>query len=440
MSTEKKAEAQPRKLPVMGTLTTPSFLKMVAFALGGIILLIVVALLSPWQQSIDGTGKVSALTPIERQQSIDTPVDGRVVNWHVIEGTHVTTGTPIVDIADLDPTMPERLKLERNATADRIRAASERDTQLGGRISEVTSQLGNDLAASDFRIQQAADRVQGAERAVDSAEAKQVVTKKNLDRLRALLPSGVVSRRQVEVAEAEYNAAVADLLKSRASLSESQNSKRTSESERARTANAGRALIRDARATQQSARAEIASAQASLQPVEVRLNRQANQTIKAPANGTIFRLTAQPGSAVLKSGEEIASFVPDNSLPVVELWVAGRDMPLITAGRKVRLQFEGWPAVQFSGWPSVAVGTFGGRVRLVDPTDNGSGKFRLLVEPDPDDAPWPNLRYLRQGVRVHGWVLLNRVTLGFEMWRLFNGFAPVVEPEKGAKTMEKKKA
>ncbi|MGI4853437.1 MAG: HlyD family secretion protein [Janthinobacterium lividum] len=429
-----------RTLSIMESLRTPHSLRLLAFALGGVLLLAVAALFSPWRQNIDGLGKVSALTPVERQQAIDSTVDGRVVKWHVIEGTHVTKGSPVVDIADLDPTMPERLLLERNATADRIRAATERDTQLGGRIAEVESQLGNDIAASDFRIQQAFDRVQGAERAVDAAEAKELVAQKNVTRLRALLPSGVVSKRQVEVAEAEFNSATADLLRSQASLSESRNSRRTAEAERARTGNAGRALIRDARATQQSARAEIASAQAALQPVQVRLNRQSTQTVLAPADGTIFRLMAQPGSAVLKAGEEIASFVPDNSKPVVELLVAGRDMPLITPGRKVRLQFEGWPAIQFAGWPSVAVGTFGGRVRLIDPTDNGSGKFRLLVEPDPDDAPWPSLRYLRQGVRVHGWVLLNRVTLGFELWRQFNGFAPVVEPEKGAKTMEKKKS
>lgn len=428
-------------LPTLQSLLTPRSLRTLAYALGAVLLLVILALFSPWQQNIDGAGKVSALTPIERQQAIDTTVDGRVVKWHVIEGTHVNKGGPVVDIADLDPTMPERLKLERDATADRIRAATERDTQLGGRIAEVESQLANDLAASDFRIQQAMDKVTGAERAVDSAQAKEIAAKKNVDRVRALLPSGVVSKRQVEVAEAEYNAAVADLSRSKAALNESQNYRRTSEAERARTVNANRALIRDARATQQSARAEIASAQAALQPVEVRLNRQATQTITAPANGTIFRLNAQPGSAVLKAGEEIASFVPDNSTPVVELWVSGRDMPLISPGRKVRLQFEGWPAIQFAGWPSVAVGTFGGRVRLVDPTDNGSGKFRLLVEPDPGDAPWPDLRYLRQGVRVHGWVLLNRVTLGFELWRLFNGFAPVVEPpEKGNKATEKKKA
>jgi hypothetical protein len=101
-------------------------------------------------------------------------------------------------------------------------------------------------------------------------------------------------------------------------------------------------------------------------------------------------------------------------------------MPLISEGRPVRLQFEGWPAVQFTGWPSVAVGTFGGRVALIDATDDGSGRFRILVRPDEQDDPWPTGAYLRQGVRANGWVLLEQVKLGYELWRRFNGFPPTV--------------
>jgi hypothetical protein len=89
----------------------------------------------------------------------------------------------------------------------------------------------------------------------------------------------------------------------------------------------------------------------------------------------------------------------------------------------VRIQFEGWPAVQFSGWPSVAVGTFEGKVALVDAADDGEGRFRILVLPSPD-ARWPETRYLRQGVRAVGWVLLEEVSLGYELWRTFNGFPP----------------
>ena len=48
----------------------------------------------------------------------------------------------------------------------------------------------------------------------------------------------------------------------------------------------------------------------------------------------------------------------------------------------------------------------------------------------------PDNRWLRQGVRANGWVLLNQVKLGFELWRQFNGFPPTVamsEPGKESK-------
>ncbi|MCA9008078.1 MAG: toxin secretion protein, partial [Planctomycetaceae bacterium] len=105
----------------------------------------------------------------------------------------------------------------------------------------------------------------------------------------------------------------------------------------------------------------------------------------------------------------------------------------------VRLQFEGWPAVQFSGWPSVAVGTFGGEVVSVDAIDNGLGKFRILIRPDPDDNPWPQDRFLRQGVRANAWVLLNQVPLWYEVWRKLNGFPPAVSVEEPGQKDSKSK-
>ena len=43
--------------------------------------------------------------------------------------------------------------------------------------------------------------------------------------------------------------------------------------------------------------------------------------------------------------------------------------------------------------------------------------------------PGRAVRFLRQGVRVNGWVLLGQVTLGYELWRIFNGFPPLILPE-----------
>ena len=50
-----------------------------------------------------------------------------------------------------------------------------------------------------------------------------------------------------------------------------------------------------------------------------------------------------------------------------------------------------------------------------------------VVTPDPADDPWPEGRFLRQGTQVNGWVLLDQVRLGFELWRQWNGFPPFTD-------------
>ncbi|MBL4882906.1 MAG: toxin secretion protein, partial [Planctomycetaceae bacterium] len=121
------------------------------------------------------------------------------------------------------------------------------------------------------------------------------------------------------------------------------------------------------------------------------------------------------------------TLVPEVTEQAVEIWLDGNDASWVTKGRHVRLQFEGWPGIQVVGWPSIAVNTFGGRVSVIDATDNGEGQFRVLIQPDPDDAPWPTGRFLRQGVRANGLVKLEQVPIWFEIWRNLNGFPPVVE-------------
>jgi adhesin transport system membrane fusion protein len=129
---------------------------------------------------------------------------------------------------------------------------------------------------------------------------------------------------------------------------------------------------------------------------------------------------------MVKAGQQLALIVPQTANRAVELTVSGNDAPLLAVGRRVRLQFEGWPAVQFSGWPSVAVGTFGGTIGVIDPGAGADGTVRIIVFPEQGEE-WPDAHYLRQGVRVVGWVLLDSVKLGWELWRQFNGFPPTLK-------------
>lgn len=170
-------------------------------------------------------------------------------------------------------------------------------------------------------------------------------------------------------------------------------------------------------------RSDVENIKAELARIEIKLARQHSQHVIAPITGTILRRHAGQESVIVKAGDIIAELVPNTTSRAVELWVDGNDIPLINIGDTVRLQFEGWPGIQFSGWPSVAIGTFGGVVSVIDAADDGQGMFRLLVTPGKDE-PWPQPRYLRQGVRANGWVLLGQVQLWFELWRRFNGFPP----------------
>jgi len=169
-------------------------------------------------------------------------------------------------------------------------------------------------------------------------------------------------------------------------------------------------------------RAKIAQSRAAINKVDVDLSRQSAQVVYAPRAGRIMRINGGDTSTMVKQGDVLATFAPEESERVVELYVDGRDVPLIKPGRRVRLAFEGWPAIQFSGWPSVARGMFDGRVRAIDVSASDDGLFRILVEQAPDRAPWPREPFVRLGAKVRGWVLMDTVSAGFELWRQLNDF------------------
>lgn len=170
------------------------------------------------------------------------------------------------------------------------------------------------------------------------------------------------------------------------------------------------------------------SASSELIELEVKLSRQASQTIFAPQDGTILKLLAGGSTTLVRVGDKIATFAPALHNPAVELYVSGNDIPLIYKGRKVRLQFEGWPAVQFSGWPAIAIGTFGGIVSSVDESASENGKFRVIIVRDETEE-WPDQRFLRHQAKAYGWVLMNEVKLGYEIWRQINNFPPIFDEQ-----------
>lgn len=391
------------------------------------VLLLIGVIFLPWQQFVNGTGRVIAFDPLDRSVTIEAPLPGRVAKSHVVEGRPVKQGDVLFDIVDNDPNLLGQLRLQRNEALSRRGAAEERAEAIGRQIQEQERSLRLSVEAARTRL--------------DAARYAAETSRLQFDRIESLYKDrrGLASQREFELATLERDRTAAELVRAEADL------------KRAETD--GMATINSSMAARESARSDLASASQALIGLEIQIAQTTMQRVVAPRDGIVFRVQATEGT-FLRAGSALCTIIPETESRMIELWLDGNDMPLVHSreidaegrlrreGSPVRIQFEGWPAIQFVGWPSVAVGTFGGEVVLVDPTDNGKGKFRVLVSPRPDlverngrmvEQAWPANRWLRQGVRANGWVLLQRVPLWFEIWRQLNGFPPVVadgEPDK----------
>lgn len=381
---------------------------------------------APWQQSASGAGRVVAYVPTEREQRIEAPIEGRVVEWFVREGTHVERDAVVVRISDNDPDILLRLREERQSVLARVEAIEARVSALDARVDFLSSSREAVVASTSARQRMSEERLRAADQALIAARGSLQTSLLNQERQEALHGSGLASTRTRELADLELTRMRTEVERAEASLRAAREEVEAHRRDVERAGFDTNAAINDARASRQSALADIASARGELARIDVRLARQTTMEVRAPSNGTVLRLFGGVGGEMVRAGEPLVVFVPDTAERAVEMWLSGMDVPLVEVGRKVRIQFEGWPAVQFVGWPSAAVGTFGGVVSLIDVTDDGQGNFRVLIVPDHDDDPWPSLRYLRQGVRANGWVLLNRVSVAYELWRRFNGFPPIV--------------
>ncbi len=453
----------PAQTQSMRAAVTPRYilwLSRIVFA--GILAMPFILIFTPWVQTVHGTGRAIAFNPIYRLQFVSSPIAGRVNRILVTEGDRVKAGQRILELVDNDPNLELRLLEMEAAVVNRVTAAAGRVREIDSRIENlrISQKVSLDIAKTFISIQQ--ERLQAFQQELISQKATFEQSEFAATRAEELFKEKVGSRAELEIANRNFVAAKANVKAgiSRVSLGE-QEVKAAQDTTKRIQADTD-ASINSENAVRRMADAEVAAADRDLLNMQVQIARQRAQYVDSPCDGTIFRIlaNAEQGGIFVSNGTPLATIVPDikpsdvtadvavtvaaggaigwrhstltpDSRPgiVAELLIDGNDLPLIIKGDLVRLQFEGWPAVQFVAYPDAAAGTFGGRVYLVDPTANERGQFRILVEPDPAERPWPNVELLRQGVRAQGWVILQQVTLGWELWRVLNGFPPIRDPE-----------
>jgi len=403
-----------------------------------LVVLVCLTVFAPWQQFVGGKGRVVAFDPLLREQIVQSPISGRVASWFdgIREGVRVEQGQWIVEIQDLDPNLLLRLQDQVAATEREVKALKQVSGAYEAQVEAYRVVREQVVAAADEYIKMSQQKLKAEEQNLEAVQAALLQVEADYERQNELLKDGLASGYKQQVALRKQQEALAKVEQAKAYIASAKNGVSAKNNEREAKEREAQAKIDSATARLRKAQGDVAKTQKELVMLNVKLTQQQSQVVTAPRAGFIFKLETFQQGAIVKKGDSLFTLVPDTTDQAVEIWLDGNDASWVTVGRHVRLQFEGWPGIQLAGWPSIAVNTFGGQVAVVDSTDNGKGQFRILVRPDDDDDPWPADRFLRQGVRTKGLVMLERVPLWFEFWRQLNGFPPVVDAER---TKKKKK-
>lgn len=396
---------------------------------------------APWQQTITGAGYVVAYAPRERQQVLGATIKGKIYRWNeeLYENARVSKGDFIAEIRDLDDAYTMRLQGQLDNTNSILEASRKIVDATAGQLAAYQRVQREIEAAQNAYVQSATEKVAAAQQKLAIAEAAIPQLQAAYDRAKDLQAAGNIALEKLQEIERKLLESQGKVKEETANVSAARAELLGKQSDRKAYIHKAEADVRYYEGALDKARSEVSKAEKEQFEMQSKVARQSTQEIVAPFDGYLVHFNSDFGSQMVKEGDPICTIVPETKDRAVQIWLDGNDAPLVAAGRHVRLQFEGWPAVQFSGWPSVAVGTFGGTVVSVDMVDNGKGKFRCQILPDQSETnAWPKDRFLRQGVRANGWVLLDQVPLWFEVWRKLNGFPPTVDVESSIYATEKK--
>ncbi|WP_424963360.1 HlyD family secretion protein [Ekhidna sp.] len=415
------------------TLKTPGVGRTVAKVLIVLTAVLIIVLFLPWQQNIRGKGTLTALSPKNRPQLVQSAIAGRITNWHIIEGDFVRRGDTLLSITEIkdkffDPDLimriEEQLDAKRNsrdAKTNKVRALRNQISALENALVAKTSQAKNKLQQAKLKLQ--ADSLEFVAEQVNYENATSI-----FERNKNRYDAGNITLTKFQEIESKFQMSAAKVLKAenewlqrKADLANAILELTSIEADYTDKISKAQSNLNETISGLNETMAEISKMENELSNVRIR---QQQYQIIAPQSGYVVKAIKVGIGETIKEGDAVATILPESEDKAVEMYVKAMDIPLIEEGKKVRVQFDGWPALQFSGWPNVSVGTFGGLVAIIDRVQSKNGMFRILVKPDPEDEPWPE--QLRLGSGIKGWVMLNNVPIWYEIWRQMNGFPPMI--------------
>ena len=397
----------------------------------GVSIIAIAAMFLPWTQNIRSQGYVTALNPYEKPQDIQSLISGKITKWYVQEGQEMKAGDTIALISEskeeyLDPDIILNTQQQREAKLNSADSYEGKMTNLKQQIRALEINYESKVEQNKIKFKQLQLKIEADSLDLLAAYTKEENAVNQLDRMQTMFDKGIKSLTDLETKRLSAREAKAKVTSLTNKLAQNRNEIYNLRQERTNIDADYQEKRAKTEGELRSTESYIFSLRGDAEKLESTVNKLTERSkayvITSPIDGILTQTLKNGIGEFVKAQESIATIIPLRFKVAAELYIMPRDVPLIKKGKKVRLLFDGWPAVVFSGWPQNSFGTFGGKVFAIDNFISENGKYRVLVVEDPDDDPWPP--EVRVGSGANGLLLLNEVRVGYEIWRQLNGFPP----------------
>jgi membrane fusion protein, adhesin transport system len=385
----------------------------------------------PWTQNVQGRGKVTTLTPDQRPQTVNTILGGKIEKWFVREGDYVEKGDTLVFISEIkddyfDPMLLDRTESQIKAKESSVKSYMSKIVALDTQIDALTKTGRLKLDQTKNKLLQSKQKLVADSMNYEAAKINYDIAIEQYKRAQKMHDDGLISLTDLENRKLTMQRTEAQKISAFNTVLSAKNEVMNAEIELISIQAEYRTSISKAESDKFSALSNMFDAEGTVTKMQNQLSnysvRSGYYFITAPQNGFVTNFISSGIGEIVKDGEELLTIMPSDIDLAVEMYIRPIDLPLIKINHKVRIQFDGWPAIVFSGWPNTSYGTYGGRVFAIDNFISPNGYFRILVKPDPREYPWPDA--LRVGGGTYSMLLLNDVPVWYELWRQLNGFPP----------------
>lgn len=419
-----------------------SFRKFLLFFL----FIIIITLFLPWTQNVTSTGNVTTLKPNQRPQTLQSQIPGRIEEWFVQEGDLVKKGDTILRISEIKSNYFDTKLAER--TGNQLDSKNLSSKSYGNKIGALKRQILAIKSEQKLKSQQAKNKLQQAYLKVksDSIDLETAIIKKDIaniqyDRTYTLQQEGLKAKKDVEEKKAKLQEFSAKVISQKNKLLTSKNN--IINSQLAISSIKASYMDKLSKAESSLYSAESGAYETEVQVSKLKTNlanynkRNSLLYVTAPLDGYINKAIKSGIGETFKEGEELINIMPAAYDLAVEMYIKPIDLPLIHKNEKVRVQFDGWPAIVFSGWPNMSSGTYEAKIIAIENFISNNGKYRVLIVPNNNEHPWP--KAIRVGSGAKTIALLENVPIWYELWRQINSFPPNFYQPKNEKTNSKKK-